>query len=147
MARPWPKRSLWPYVAKSGRRSYAIGFYGHDKRERSRSFPTVRHARAWMSDYVTAERRGRESLRRFLCDLDAKDANAAEEARTIAEVLELYLALDAHPGNEGGLAPSTYERYEWAIARHILGKPRRPEGSRHPPPVAPWTMARRTRGR
>jgi hypothetical protein len=112
MARPWPKCSLWPYVAKSGRRSYAIGVYDHERRERSRSFPTVRHAHAWMSDYITAERRGRESLRRFLLDLDAKDANAAEEARTIAEVLELYLALDAHPGNEGGLAPSTYDRYE-----------------------------------
>jgi integrase len=124
---------LWPYLAKTGRKSYVVGFYDHDRRERSRSFPTVRHARAWMSDYVTAERRGRESLRRFLLDLDAKDANVAEEARTIAEVLELYLALDAHPGNEGGLAPSTYDHYEGTIARHILGKLRRTQGSAKPP--------------
>jgi hypothetical protein len=125
MARPWLKRSAWPYLAKSGRRSYAIGFYDHDKTERSKTFPSVRHARAWMDDYITAERRGRESLRRFLLDLDAKEANAAEAGRTIGEVLELYLALNAHPRNEGGLAPSTYERYEWTIGRHLLGKPRR----------------------
>lgn len=135
MARPWLKRSAWPYLAKSGRRSYAIGFYDHDKTERSKTFPSVRHARAWMDDYITAERRGRESLRRFLLDLDAKDANAAEAGRTIGEVLELYLALNAHPRNEGGLAPSTYERYEWTIGRHLLGKPRRRlHGGLQPPP-------------
>jgi hypothetical protein len=43
-----------------------------------------------MDDYITAERRGRESLRRFLLDLDAKEANEREE-RSIGEVLELYL--------------------------------------------------------
>lgn len=128
MARPWRKRLAWPYVAKSGRKSYAVGFYNHDKTSRSRSFPTVRHARAWMDDYITAERRGRESLRRFLLDLDAKEANLVE-AHTIAEVLELYLAINAHPRNEGGLAPSTYERYEQVIGLHLLGKARgRPQG-------------------
>lgn len=90
MARPWPKRSAWPYVAKNGRRSYRVGFYDHDKRERTRTFPSVRHARAWMNDYITAERRGRDSLRRFLLDLDAKEANEAE-GRTIAQILELFL--------------------------------------------------------
>jgi hypothetical protein len=124
MARPWKKKSAWPYVAKSGRKSYALGFYDHDKASRSRSFPSVRHARAWTDDYITAERRGKDSLRRYLLDLDAKEANTAE-ARTIAEVLELYLAVSAHPSNEGGLAPSTYERYEWTIGCHLLGKPRR----------------------
>jgi hypothetical protein len=83
----------------------------------------VRHARSWIDDYITAERRGRDSLRRFLLDLDAKEANEAE-ARTIREVLELYLAVNAHPRNEGGLAPSTYERYESTANRHLLGKPR-----------------------
>jgi hypothetical protein len=124
MARPWPKKSAWPYVAKSGRKSYTVGFYDHDKRERSRTFPSVRHARAWMDDYMTAERRGRESLRRFLLDLDAKEANETE-ARSIGEVLELYLAVNAHPRNEGGLAPSSYERYEWTIGRHLFDRPRR----------------------
>jgi hypothetical protein len=78
MARPWPKKSAWPYVAKSGRKSYTVGFYDHDKHERSRTFPSVRHAHTWMHDYVTAERRGRDSLRRFLLDLDAKEATEAE---------------------------------------------------------------------
>lgn len=123
MARPWPKRSSWPRVGKRGRRSYVVGFYDHERRERSRTFPSVRHARAWMDDYVTAERRGRESLRRFLLDLDAKEANELE-AHTIAEVLELYLAVNAHPRNEGGLAPITYARYESVVGRHMLDKPR-----------------------
>lgn len=56
-------------------------------------------------------------------DLDAKEANLVE-VRTIAEVLELYLAINAHPRNEGGLAPSTYERYEQAIGLRLLGKAR-----------------------
>jgi hypothetical protein len=128
MARPWRKKSAWPYVAKSGRCSYAVGFYDHEKASRSRSFPTVGHAHAWMDDYVTAERRGRDSLCRFLLDLDAKDANEAE-ARMIAEVLELYLAANAHPRNEGGLAPSTYSRYASVIDLYLLGKSRRcPQG-------------------
>ena len=122
MARPWPKRSAWPYVAKSGRRSYVVGFYDHDKREHSRTFPSVRHARAWMDDYITAERRGRDSLRRFLLDLDAKEANEAE-GRTIAQILELFLEVDAHPRNEEGVAPSTYALYKSVLNCHLLGKP------------------------
>jgi hypothetical protein len=50
-----------------------------------------------MDDYMTAERRGRDSLRRFLLDLDAKEANEAE-GRTIAQILELFLEVDAHLG-------------------------------------------------
>jgi hypothetical protein len=101
VTRPWRKRSAWPYVAKSGRRSYRVGFYDHDKRERTKSFPSAGHARLWMYDYVTAERRGRDSLRRFLLDLDAKEANEAE-GRTIAEIVELFLETDAHQRNEEG---------------------------------------------
>jgi hypothetical protein len=74
-----------------------------------------------MYDYVTAERRGMDSLRRFLLDLDAKEANEAE-ARTIGDVIELYFELDAHPRNQGGLAPKSFEQYRWAADRHILGK-------------------------
>ena len=129
MAKPWRKRSAWPYVAKNGRRSYCVGFYDHDKRERSRTFPTVRHARAWMNDYITAERRGQDSLRRFLLDLDAKEANEAE-GRTIAQILELFLEVDAHPRNEEGLAPSTYALYKSVLNCHLLGKPRHQPGSR-----------------
>jgi hypothetical protein len=133
MARPWEKKSAWPYIAKSGRRSYTLGFYDHDRVERSRAFPSVSHARDWMYDYITAERRGRDSLRRFLLDLDAKEANEAE-ARSIGEILELYLAVNAHPRNEGGLAPSTFARYASLANRHLLGKPRRgPRGEALPP--------------
>jgi hypothetical protein len=128
MARPWAKRSAWPYRCKSGRKSYTVGFYDHDRREHCRTFPSVRHARAWMDDYITAERRGRDSLRRFLLDLDAKEANE-REGRSIGAVLELYLQVNAHPRNEGGLAPTTYEHYESIVNRHLLGRPRnRPNG-------------------
>ena len=140
MARPWPKRSAWPYVTKSGRRSYVVGFYDHDKRERSRTFPSVRHARSWMNDYITAERRGRDSLRRFLLDLDAKEANEAE-GRTIAQVLELFLEIDAHPRNEEGLEPSTYALYKSVLRCHLLGKPRRQAGNRHKLPPADYAVA------
>ncbi|HYM55259.1 MAG TPA: hypothetical protein VES97_07835 [Solirubrobacteraceae bacterium] len=139
MPRPWPKRSAWPRLGRRGRRSYVVGFYDHEHRERSRTFPTVRHARAWMDDYVTAERRGRESLRRFLLDLDAKGANDLD-ARTIGEVLVLYLAVNAHPRNEGGLAPSTYERYESIVGRHMLGEPR-PRGGGRLAPATTWGTA------
>jgi hypothetical protein len=76
-----------------------------------------------MDDYITAERRGRDSLRRFLLDLDAKEANQAERW-SLGAVLELYLRVNAHPHNEGGLAPSTYKRYESVIHVHLLGRPR-----------------------
>lgn len=90
-----------------------------------------------MDQYISAERRGPESLRRFLLDLDAKEANALE-ARTIGQVLELYLQVNAHPGNPGGLAASTYERYESLVGLHMLDRPRR-RGSGHL--VAPRTYA------
>lgn len=130
MARPWPKKSKWPYVCKSGRRSYVVGFYDHDGRERCRTFPSVRHARVWMDDYIAAERRGRDSLRRFLLDLDAKEANELE-ARTIGQLLELYLQVNAHPKNPGGLAPSTLRAlrvaHRAAHARQAApSRPRRP---------------------
>jgi hypothetical protein len=140
MARPWPKRSAWPYVAKNGRRSYRVGFYDHDKRELTRTFQSVRHARAWMNDYITAERRGRDSLRRFLLDLDAKEANEAE-GRTIAQILELFLEVDAHPRNEEGVAPSTYALYKSVLNCHLLGKPRRQPGDRRKLPPAEYAVA------
>jgi hypothetical protein len=140
VARPWRKRSAWPYIGKRGRRSYRVGFYDHDKRERTKSFPSARHARAWMYDYITAERRGRDSLRRFLLDLDAKEANEAE-GRTIAEIVELFLETDAHPRNEEGLAPATYALYAWVLSRHVLGKPRRVRGTKRMVPAARYAVA------
>lgn len=50
-------------------------------------------------------------------------------------MLELYLEVNAHPRNEGGLAPSTYERYEWTIGHHLFDRPRRgPQGRTLAPP-------------
>jgi hypothetical protein len=90
-----------------------------------------------MHDYVTAERRGRDSLRRFLLDLDAKETNDSEgwEGRTIGEVIELYFELDAHPRNHEGLAPKSYEQYRGAADRHILGKASRTAGGIWNPPL------------
>ncbi len=95
MARPWRRHRRWPHVAKSGARSYGLGFYDHEDVERSRSFPTAKAAREWIGDYVAAERRGSDSLRRFLLDLDAQEANAVIETRTIGEIVQLYFAFNA----------------------------------------------------
>ena len=122
MSRPWKKSSAWPRVGKRGAKSYAVGFYDHDRVERTRHFPSARQARVWMDDYITAERRGVDSLRRFLLDLDAKEANETS-SRTIGEVVELYFALDADPSLQAGLAPSTFAAYSSAANCHILGKP------------------------
>jgi len=100
MARPWPKRSAWPYVCKNGRKSYTVGFYDHDKRERSRSFPSLRHARAWMDDYVTAGRRGRDSLRRFLLDLDGERGQRSRSAHDRAA--DRALLRDGRPPTQPG---------------------------------------------
>jgi hypothetical protein len=91
-------------------------------------------------NYITAERRGHNSLRRFLLDLDAKEANEAE-GRTIAEILELFLELDAHPRNEEGVAPSTYELYRSVLNCHLLGKPRHQPGTRQTLPPADYALA------
>jgi hypothetical protein len=146
MGRPWRKRSAWPYVAKSGRKSYTVGFYDHERRETSRSFPSVRHARDWMNAYVSAERRGRDSLKRFLLDLDAKEANEREgrsalsEDRALGEILEFYLRVNAHPSNQGGLAPATYERYVSTVNCHLLGRPRSTAAG-HSRPPKPYATA------
>ena len=120
MARPWRKR--WPYVSKSGKRSYQLGYRDHEGGDRTKSFPTVRHANAWRSEYMAAERRGTESLRRFLLDLDAQEANEQDHRRTIAEVIQLYFAFNA-PETPDGLAPSTFRSYQHAARRHLLGAP------------------------
>ena len=76
MAKPW-RMKPWPYVRKDKRKSWRVGFYDHEKAVRGKAFPTSHAARTWMSDYIDAERRGKDSLMRFLLDLDAKDANHA----------------------------------------------------------------------
>jgi integrase len=104
----------------SGARSYCVGFYDHDGIERARSFPSARAARGWVDDYVAAERRGPGSLRRFLLDLDAREANGRIDARTIGAVIQLYFAFNA-PDDEEGLATSTFRSYSASAKRHLLG--------------------------
>jgi integrase len=132
MARPWKKHGRWPHVAKNGARSYFVGFYDHEGSQRTRSFPAAKAARDWMEDYVSAERRGRDSLRRFLLDLDAQEASAASEARTIGEVVQLYFAFNS-PDTADGLATSTFRTYSWSARRHLLGHEGVTRGRRTPP--------------
>jgi integrase len=136
MARPWKKHKRWPYIAKTGRKSYFLGFYDHEGVQRTRSFPSVKAARGWMEDYVATERRGQESLRRFLLDLDAREANATSEVRTVGEVVQLYFAFNA-PDTADGLAASTFHTYVWSANRHLLGR----EGTVKGKTVAPAKYA------
>ncbi|MFI4977682.1 MAG: hypothetical protein ACHQHM_07530 [Thermoanaerobaculales bacterium] len=120
MSRPWQKQ--WPRVGASGKKSYLVGFYDHERVERTKTFGSASLAREWMREYSAAERRGPDSLRRFLLDLDAREANAID-GRTLGEVVELYFALDADPALDGGLAPQTFAGYRNVANCHLLGHP------------------------
>lgn len=130
MAKPWRKK--WPHVGKSGRKSYQLGFRDHDGIVRSKAFPSAKTATAWAEDYVTAERRGRDSLRRFLLDLDAREANGEADAQTIGRVIQLYFAFNA-PDTADGLATSTFRTYRHSANRHLLGLPGLEKGKPTPP--------------
>ena len=138
MPRPYRKQP-WPYVRKDGLKSYRLGYYDHEGAERTQVCVSAGEARDWMADYNAASARGKESLRRFLLDLDAKEARAAgEEGPTIGEVTQQWFALHADPALEGGLAPSTFNSYRVVAYRHILGREgRTPKGE----VVAPATYA------
>lgn len=118
MAKPWKKK--WPYVAKSGRKSYVVGFRDHEGVERSKSFPAAKMATAWIEEFAWAERRGPDSLRRFLLDLDAKEANSSAAGQSIGEVIQLYFAFNA-PETADGLAQTTFRSYRHSANRHLLG--------------------------
>lgn len=123
MSRPWKKQ--WPRVGRNGRKSYIVGYYDHDRVERSKTFACASGeggARDWMRDYSTAERKGPDSLERFLRDLDAKEANK-RDGRPMGEVIVLYFALDADPALEGGLAPATFHGYQDTANVHLLARP------------------------
>jgi integrase len=123
MSRPWKKQ--WPRVGRNGRKSYVVGYYDHDRVERSKTFVSASGeggARDWMRDYSAAERRGPDSLERFLRDLDAKEANVSD-GRPFGQVIELYFALDADLALEGGLAPATFAGYRSTANPHLLGRP------------------------
>jgi hypothetical protein len=136
VARPWKKKTRWPHVARSGARTYALGFYDHDGRERTKSFASASAAGRWSTLYIDAERRGVDSLRRFLLDLDAREANAALDGMTIGEVIQLYLAYNS-PDVEDGLATSTFRRFRGIAKRHLLGHP----GARRGRPLMPAEYA------
>jgi integrase len=123
MSRPWKKQ--WPRLGRNGRKSYIVGYYDHDRVERSKTFASASGqggARDWMRDYIAAERKGPDSLERFLRDLDAKEANV-RDGRPLGQIVAMYFALDADPALEGGLAPATFAGYQATANPHILGRP------------------------
>jgi hypothetical protein len=135
MARPW--KMQWPYVAKSGRKSYRVGFRDHNAIVRSKAFPSARFANEWMQEYIAAERRGAHSLQRFLLDLDARDATGDTAGKTIGEVIQLYFAFNA-PETADGLSASTFRTYRHSASRHLLGMPGADKGKPRPP--APYAV-------
>src|SRR5664280_1572836 len=123
MARPWRKNTEWPYVRKrDGRKSYRVGFFDHEKVRHTKSFPSVRAAKTWMDGYTEAERFGPFSLRAFLSDDDAREAAGPPGGKPLGEIVQMWLALDAAPGSDSGLAEATYHAYKSIADRHILGK-------------------------
>ncbi len=132
MARPWQLKP-WPYLRKDGRKSWRLGYSDHEGRGRSKAFSSSHAARQWVGDYVDAERRGTDSLMRFLLDLDAQEQNAIHKGLVLGEVVQLYLAHNG-PEDEEGLARSTFEGYRHTANLYLLGHPRHtPERKELPP--------------
>jgi hypothetical protein len=48
--------------------------------------------------------------------------------------------VSAHPSNQGGLAPATYERYRSTIGKHLTGKPRALKPGGWPPRPKPYAV-------
>jgi integrase len=134
VARPW-KMKPWPYLRKDGRKSWRVGFRNHEGLVRSRAFSEAVQARAWIKDYVAAERRGKESLKRFILDLDAQEANASSAGRPLGKIITLYLAHN-RPEDTVGLAPSTYDSYLHVARRHLLISQGASADGDAPPPLA-----------
>ena len=65
MSRPW-KKTPWPRAGANGKKSYLVGYYDHERVERTKTCGSASLARDWMRDYSAASQRGEESLRRFL---------------------------------------------------------------------------------
>jgi hypothetical protein len=108
-------------VTKKGKKSYLVGYYDHDHRERTKTCASATLAGEWITNYNRALQHGPESLRRFLLDLDAREANGTHDGRTLGNVGELYFALDADPDVEGGLAPTTFDSYKRCARIYVLG--------------------------
>jgi integrase len=122
VARPWKKNNEWPYHRKrDGKKSYRVGYFDHEKVRRTKSFPSAKAAKTWMDGYVEAERFGPFSLRAFLLDEAAREAAGPTGGRNLAEIVLMWLAMDATTSSESGLAEATYHRYKSIASRHILG--------------------------
>jgi hypothetical protein len=122
MARPW-QMTPWPYLCKDGRKSWRVGYRDHEGTVRGKAFASAHAARQWMSDFQDAERRGQDSLMRFVLDLDAKEQNAAHKGLVLGEVVQLYLAHNG-PEEEEGLSRATFENYRHTANLYLLGHPR-----------------------
>jgi hypothetical protein len=134
---PRKKHGKWPYVFKDRKTtSYQLSYYDHDGVERSKSFPKatgIGGAKEWSDAYVAAERLGNDSLRRFLLDLDAAEADAENAGRTAGQLLQAYFAAIA-PWQVGGVAKTTFYSYKAIANRHLLGKAgMTPKGGTTPP--------------
>jgi integrase len=133
MARPWKMK--WPYLCKDGRKSWQVGYRDHEGTVRGKAFASSHAARQWMSDFQDAERRGRDSLMRFVLDLDAQEQNAVHKGLVLGEVVQLYLAHNG-PEEEDGLARATFENYRGIANLYLLGHPRHTPRREELPPHA-----------
>ncbi len=154
MARPWQIKP-WPYVRRDGDKSWRIGYRDDKGKTRAKAFTTARAARTWTRDYSAAERRGIESLRRFLADeahagtTGAKGSQAATEqaapspasppGRPLGEVVSLFLHHN-RPEAQGGLAVTTHRTFSCLANRHLLGEPGQDRRHR---PLPPYPHAER----
>jgi len=132
MARPWQLKP-WPYLRKDGRKSWRVGYRDHEGRVRSKGFASSHAARQWMGDYADAERRGKDSLMRFVLDLDAKEQNAVHKGLVLGDVVRLYLAHNG-PEEEEGLARATFRGYRSVANLYLLGHPRHTPDRKELPP-------------
>lgn len=117
--RPW-RRKPWPRVLKDGvTRRYVMGYRDHEGNVRSAgaSFRTIKAAESWADDYEDAARYGR--LREFLVGPDA--LRNPQEDMTLAELVRDWLAFDADPELEGGLATATFKSFRDVANKHIIG--------------------------
>lgn len=118
------------------------GFRDHDAVVRSKAFASAKLANDWVQEYIAAERRGVHSLRRFLLDLDARDASGDATGKTIGDVIQLYFAFNA-PETADGLSASTFRTYGHSANRHLLGKPGVDKGKPQPPAIYAVSFAAR----
>ena len=140
MARPWPKKSVWPYVAKSGRKSYTVGFYDHDKRERRRTFPSVRRARAWMDNYVDRGAPGSRQPAKVPAGPRREGGQRSRRPHDRADT-EALSGGGRAPTQRGRRSTPDIRPLQVGLNCHLLGKPRHQAGNRRKLPPAEYAVA------